>query len=579
MGQLSQIKLRPSPADLLSSTHTGLTIKRLKKGKYGMYYIPTKWKTYPHCPTNSTHGEPGSFPGGVTPGFSHEEIMPDYVAGQRIFSGISRFPPPLHSGAALNPPHLYRLAVLLGVAPQTEPHSGATVAERLAHSPPTTAIRAQSSVGSIRISAYGNRAGRCRWSAGFLGDLPFPPPFRSGAAPYSSQSPSSALKTSMLRAAQISSPFRTPLKVSTRAMWFCGEECVMLCRREDPLAPRSTTAWKRGGAGCCRQRNKVQPGVGNSRNRIRLERVSQKQYSDTYKTPYDRVKRCRESKINIKASERVNVDVFTQNKRPCPQHSHTPFFCEAPEPISNVYVLDSVKYADSSECCGPATDYMSIQKRKIAACIQELQPQAQRKATMPLVGGFSRGHSGAAPYAPHFTLIGSRDPNHHITRSVAPPLLSTFACASSSDIAYNSYLAQSRWNAEKDDVVPFTHALGATCNGLRTTGVTTNIILECVFPLTAVNIETCYTEHGFCHLHRSLLDDCRPLSKIDSQLEYFSSMSLNLHRGEGRPGPLEEMVPLGSWLLETALAKANVPGARSLSAWRRPGPAVTKCGE
>ncbi|KAJ8866053.1 hypothetical protein PR048_033577 [Dryococelus australis] len=37
-----------------------------------------------------------------------------------------------------------------------------------------------------------NRVGRCRWSAGFLGDLPFPPPVHSSAAQYS---PSSALKT------------------------------------------------------------------------------------------------------------------------------------------------------------------------------------------------------------------------------------------------------------------------------------------------------------------------------------------------------------------------------------------------
>ncbi|KAJ8867657.1 hypothetical protein PR048_031460 [Dryococelus australis] len=41
---------------------------------------------------------------------------------------------------------------------------------------------------------------------GFLGDLPFPPPpLHSGAAPYSLQSPSSAMKTSMLTAAHISS--------------------------------------------------------------------------------------------------------------------------------------------------------------------------------------------------------------------------------------------------------------------------------------------------------------------------------------------------------------------------------------
>ncbi|KAJ8866673.1 hypothetical protein PR048_032534 [Dryococelus australis] len=42
------------------------------------------------------------------------------------------------------------------------------------------------------------------------------------------------------------------------------------------------------------------------RNRIRLEIASQKQSSDTHKTPYDQVKRCRERNMNIKASERVN---------------------------------------------------------------------------------------------------------------------------------------------------------------------------------------------------------------------------------------------------------------------------------
>ncbi|KAJ8871161.1 hypothetical protein PR048_027466 [Dryococelus australis] len=63
-------------------------------------------------------------------------------------------------------------------------HRGATVAERLACLPPTKANRVQSPAGSLRMFACGNRAGRCRWSAGFFGDLPFPPPFHSGAAPY-----------------------------------------------------------------------------------------------------------------------------------------------------------------------------------------------------------------------------------------------------------------------------------------------------------------------------------------------------------------------------------------------------------
>ncbi|KAJ8868416.1 hypothetical protein PR048_029932 [Dryococelus australis] len=63
------------------------------------------------------------------------------------------------------------------------------------------------------------------------------------------------------------------------------------------------------------------------RNRIRLEIASQKQSSGTHKTPYDRVERCREREINIEATERVSVEVLTRNKRPSPQHNHTPFLC------------------------------------------------------------------------------------------------------------------------------------------------------------------------------------------------------------------------------------------------------------
>ncbi|KAJ8868944.1 hypothetical protein PR048_030485 [Dryococelus australis] len=42
-------------------------------------------------------GSPLSSPGRVAPGFSHVGIVPDDVAGRRVFSGISPFPPPLHS--------------------------------------------------------------------------------------------------------------------------------------------------------------------------------------------------------------------------------------------------------------------------------------------------------------------------------------------------------------------------------------------------------------------------------------------------------------------------------------------------
>ncbi|KAJ8873842.1 hypothetical protein PR048_024678 [Dryococelus australis] len=70
------------------------------------------------------------------------------------------------------------------------------------------------------------------------------------------------------------------------------------------------------------------------RTHIRLERASQNHSIDTHKTPYDRVKRFRErKKKSTKASERVNVDVFTQNKRPSPQHSQTQFYSECEQEI------------------------------------------------------------------------------------------------------------------------------------------------------------------------------------------------------------------------------------------------------
>ncbi|KAJ8866561.1 hypothetical protein PR048_032420 [Dryococelus australis] len=76
--------------------------------------------------------------------------------------------------------------VLPGLAPRDKRFSattrGATVVWRIEYSPPTNGNRVRLPVGSHPgIFACGNRAGRCRCSAGFLGDLPFPPPSHSGA--------------------------------------------------------------------------------------------------------------------------------------------------------------------------------------------------------------------------------------------------------------------------------------------------------------------------------------------------------------------------------------------------------------
>ncbi|KAJ8891817.1 hypothetical protein PR048_004371 [Dryococelus australis] len=129
----------------------------------------------------------------------------DVAVCLRVFSGYFRFL------------HLRLVSTLTWRALETSRPNpnplGATVAERLARSPPPPpkAIRVQSPAGSLQFFACGIRAGRCRWSAGFLGDLPVSPPFHSGFAPYSSQSPSSVLKNSMLRAFQISLTHSTRL--------------------------------------------------------------------------------------------------------------------------------------------------------------------------------------------------------------------------------------------------------------------------------------------------------------------------------------------------------------------------------
>ncbi|KAJ8896069.1 hypothetical protein PR048_001411 [Dryococelus australis] len=76
--------------------------------------------------------------------------------------------------------------------------SGAAVAEWLARSPPTKAIRVQSPAGSPDPRMWES----CR----ILGDLPLPHTHQSRAAPYSPQSPSSALKTSLFKSHPILFP-------------------------------------------------------------------------------------------------------------------------------------------------------------------------------------------------------------------------------------------------------------------------------------------------------------------------------------------------------------------------------------
>ncbi|KAJ8891929.1 hypothetical protein PR048_004488 [Dryococelus australis] len=154
----------------------------------------------------SHQGEQGSISGRVTPGFSQVEIMLDDVPVWRVFSGISRFPSlrisaQLHSRLISPSSDLKTSLLKTSRIPQLNSR-GRRWARWLSLPPRRTGFNPRP---GHRIFTSENCTRRCRWSAGFLGDLPFLPPLHSGAAPYSLQSLSSALKNSLLRDAQISS--------------------------------------------------------------------------------------------------------------------------------------------------------------------------------------------------------------------------------------------------------------------------------------------------------------------------------------------------------------------------------------
>ncbi|KAJ8873468.1 hypothetical protein PR048_024286 [Dryococelus australis] len=100
------------------------------------------------------------------------------------------------------------------------------VTEWLDYSPPTKANRVQSPAGSLRIFASGNRTGQCCWSVGFLGISRFPRPCIPALLHSHLLSPSSALKTSLLRAAQIS-PLHFPKLRQANCVHpsLCEEHC------------------------------------------------------------------------------------------------------------------------------------------------------------------------------------------------------------------------------------------------------------------------------------------------------------------------------------------------------------------
>ncbi|KAJ8877673.1 hypothetical protein PR048_022128 [Dryococelus australis] len=84
---------------------------------------------------------------------------------------------------------------------QTFRRFGAVVPERLAHSPSIKANRVQFPAGLPDVRKWESCRTMPLVRQVFSEISRFPPPFHSGTAPFSPQSPSSTLKTSLLRAA------------------------------------------------------------------------------------------------------------------------------------------------------------------------------------------------------------------------------------------------------------------------------------------------------------------------------------------------------------------------------------------
>ncbi|KAJ8886133.1 hypothetical protein PR048_012342 [Dryococelus australis] len=116
------------------------------------------------------------------PGYSHVGIGLDDGAGRLVFSEISRFPGPLHSGAA---PYSSRFTLTTRLSPRRTCSIPCRVAPGFSH------------VGIVPDNAADRRVS--------LGIYQFPHPLTQMLFRTHPASPSSALKTWMLRAAQISS--------------------------------------------------------------------------------------------------------------------------------------------------------------------------------------------------------------------------------------------------------------------------------------------------------------------------------------------------------------------------------------
>ncbi|KAJ8875365.1 hypothetical protein PR048_023260 [Dryococelus australis] len=179
-------------------------------------------------------------------------------------------------------------------------------------------------------------------------------------------------------------------------------------------------------------------GTNMHANRVRLERPSQNKSSDTHKTPCYRVKRCRERKISIKATELVNAKwarlpagllpdfrVWSMGRLgdlsfPSPLHTGAASF-------SPCFTLIGSQDIDVKSCpeLNHSTPYLVV--RLLASHLGEpgsipggvasgfsdvgvaLYDAAGLEGFLGDLPILPPSHCSAAPYSPHFTIIVYQD--------------------------------------------------------------------------------------------------------------------------------------------------------------------------
>ncbi|KAJ8888246.1 hypothetical protein PR048_007733 [Dryococelus australis] len=115
-------------------------------------------------------------------------VIPAGIVGFAYPPGNVYLPPKVCERLARNRQYVIPAGIVGFAYPPGNVYLPPKVCERFTRNRLLASLQSEPSSIPGRVTPGGfshvTRAGRCRWSAGFLGDLPFPPPFHPGSAPY-----------------------------------------------------------------------------------------------------------------------------------------------------------------------------------------------------------------------------------------------------------------------------------------------------------------------------------------------------------------------------------------------------------